>query len=77
MIQFRLRSAGLEQGQTLFSPGAIRTIYQFTQGYPRQISSLCHNALEGLVIHDKRLVDEEMIQELMHDESRWFHEAAA
>ena len=77
MIQFRLRSAGLEGDQTLFVPEAIHSLYRFTQGYPRQIALLCHNALEALVIHDKRVVDEELIQELIHDESRWVHEAAS
>ena len=77
MIHFRLHSAGLSNSQTLFSPEAIQAIYQFTQGYPRKIALLCHNALEALVIHDKRLVDAALIQELIHDESRWVHEAAA
>ena len=77
MIQFRLQSAGLEGGQTLFAPHAIQAIYRFTQGYPRQIALLCHNALEALVIHDKRQVDEAIIQELIHDESRWVYEAVA
>ena len=77
MIRFRLHSAGLAEDLALFSPEAIRAIYQFTQGYPRQISLLCHNALETLVIHDKRVVDDEVIQELVHDESRWLHEAVA
>ena len=77
MIQFRLQSAGLPSDQTLFLPEAIQTLYRFTQGYPRQIALLCHNALEALVIHDQRVVDEALIQELIHDESRWVYETAA
>lgn len=77
MIQFRLRSAGLPEGRTLFSPEAVAAIHRFTQGTPRQISLVCHNALEALVMQDKPLVDAEIIQELIHDESRWVHEAAA
>ena len=77
MIQFRLRSAGLPEGRTLFSPEAVAAIHRFTQGYPRQISLLCHNALETLVMHEQSLVNEGFIQELIHDESRWVHEAAA
>ena len=77
MIQFRLRSAGLPEGHTLFSPEAVAAIHRFTQGYPRQISLLCHNALETLVMHEQSLVNEGFIQELIHDESRWVHEAAA
>ncbi len=75
MIQFRLRSAGLGEGRALFAPEAVRTIHRFTQGYPRKIALLCHNALEALVMHDKRIVDETIVQELIHDESRWLCEA--
>ncbi len=77
MIEFRLRSAGLANGQTLFSKEAMQTVYQATQGYPRQIALLCHNALEALVIQDKHVADEALLQELVSDESRWIHEAAA
>jgi len=74
MIEFRLISAGLPGGQALFLPEAISAIYRFTQGYPRKISLLCHNALESLVMHDKRVVDSQLIQEIIGDESRWVHE---
>ena len=77
MIQFRLESAGFSKGDTLFTPEAIQAIHRFTQGYPRQISLLCHNALEAMVIHEKPLVDEPLIQELVRDESRWLVSEAA
>jgi len=77
MIQFRLRSAGLSEDQTLFTPEATRAIYRFTQGYPRKIALVCHNALEALVMYDKHAVDATLIQELIRDESRWVHEVAA
>jgi len=76
MIEFRLRSAGLAEDQALFTPEAIRAIFRFTQGYPRKIALLCHNALETLVMHDKRMVDAALIQEMIRDESRWVHEVA-
>ena len=75
MIHFRLRSAGLN-GPSLFAPEAIRAVYRFTQGYPRKISLLCHNALEALVIHEKSVVDDGLIQELIDHESRWVRETA-
>ncbi len=77
MIQFRLKSAGLNNGHRVFSPEAVRAIHRFTQGYPRQISLLCHNALEALVIHDKDTVDEPLIEELIRDESRWVDKTAS
>ena len=71
MIQFRLHSAGLSNGQRLFSPEAVQAIHRFTQGYPRQIALLCHNALEALVMHDQHVVDAALIEELIKDEARW------
>lgn len=76
MIQFRLRSAGLSNGTALFTPDAIGAIHHFTQGYPRRIALLCHNALEALVAHEKAVVDDQLVQELIRDESRWVYEPA-
>ena len=76
MIQFRLRSAGLPQGTTLFSPDALHAIHAFTQGYPRQIALVCHNALETLVMYEQPVVDSPLIQELIRHESRWVYEPA-
>ena len=76
LIQFRLESAGLSPGQTLFMPEAMHAIYRSTQGYPRRISTLCHNALEALVMHERSIVDANLIEELVHAESRWVSENA-
>jgi general secretion pathway protein A len=77
LIRFRLRSAGSTADETLFSPEAIRVIHRVTQGYPRQIALLCHNALESLVMHDKHVVDESLVQDLVQHEARWvLHETA-
>ncbi len=77
LIRFRLNQAGLSDGRQVFTPEAIRAIHQFTQGYPRRISMLCHNTLEALVMHEKPQVDEVLIQELIADESRWVQEHPA
>lgn len=71
IIQFRLRSAGLPAGQALFSGDALRAVYRFTQGYPRKISLLCHNALEALVMYEKPVVDEPLVEALVRDEASW------
>ncbi len=63
MIQFRLQQAGY-QGSGLFTDGAIRAVYEHTRGYPRQMSMLCHNLLETLVMQDKRLVDEALVRDV-------------
>ncbi len=77
MIRFRLRSAGLPEPHELFTADAIQAIHRFTQGYPRRIALVCHNALEALIIHDKTTVDHALVEGLVHDESRWVYEPAS
>ncbi|MGD0335816.1 MAG: AAA family ATPase [Candidatus Omnitrophota bacterium] len=67
MIVFRLKQAGYNGAPTLFSDEAIKLIYQQTQGYPRRISMLCHDALETAVIKDAPSVDGEMIRKLISE----------
>lgn len=65
MIDFRLRAAGY-QGRGLFTQDAIHEIYRTTQGYPRRIAMMAHDALECLVMFNRRLVDRQVILEMMH-----------
>ncbi len=64
MIEFRLAQAGLRGPQGLFKPDAIRSIFHYTQGYPRKIALLCHDCLEEMVMHDCTVVDCTMVQKL-------------
>ena len=69
VINFRLHQAGHE-GNGLFTDDAIRLIHEHTRGYPRQMSLLCHNLLEMLVMKDRTLVDEGLVREAMATELR-------
>ncbi|MDD5195108.1 MAG: AAA family ATPase [Candidatus Omnitrophica bacterium] len=64
MIKFRLRQAG-SPDCAIFSDEACNLIYQYTQGYPRKIAMLCHDALETIVMKEKSLVDGQIIYELI------------
>lgn len=68
MIEFRLRAAGYNSSAIFFDEGAIAQIYRYTQGYPRRIAMLCHNALKALVIENKPMVDAGVIQDLIAKE---------
>jgi len=68
MINYRLRQAGYTSHRELFTDSAIRLIYQQTQGYPRKISMLCHNALEAAVMNNSDFVDEKVISDIILDE---------
>jgi general secretion pathway protein A len=70
MINFRLKQAGYDFNEPIFSDQAIRLIYQHTQGYPRRISMLCHDALEMVIMHEKKTVDEGVIEYLIGNEVR-------
>jgi len=68
LIEFRLKQAGYASKYLLFTDGAINAIYNQTQGYPRRIAMLCHDALEYLVMHNKGIVTGEIIQEIIKNE---------
>jgi general secretion pathway protein A len=69
LIRFRLSEAGY-QGVGLFSEGGIGLIHQHTKGYPRQMSMMCHNLLEMLVMKDRAIVDEDLVREAITNELR-------
>ena len=71
MILFRLRQAGYNGGQAIFTDQAIRKIFEFTHGYPRQIALLCHNALEQAVMLERQAVEEDIIDRLLAEEKQW------
>jgi len=65
LIEFRVRQAGGAGGEPLFAEEAIRGIYDATQGYPRRIAMLCHDALERLVMEGKPVVSAALIRSLL------------
>jgi general secretion pathway protein A len=69
MIQFRLAQAGLNSGRVIFDDEAIKLIYSYTQGYPRRIAALCHNALETIVMQQRHFVNKDIIQLLIDEET--------
>ncbi len=75
MIDFRLRQAGFRGKYYLFLEEAIKEIHRATKGYPRKISMLCHKALKSLVMKNRDVVDQEIIEELVGQEIRagWYN----
>ena len=76
MMDFRLKQAGYVSRYPMFSDNAINAIHNHTQGYPRKVTMLCHDALEYLVMHKKELVDKEVIQELIQIEVKPVNQSA-
>lgn len=69
MIDFRIRQAGYRSAMPLFKDEAIVEIYQQTQGYPRRIGMLCHNALKTLVMQNKIVVDRDVVRKVASEET--------
>jgi len=68
MINFRIQKAGYSANMHLFLDGAIKEIYHYTKGYPRQITTFCHRAIKALVLRKKFVVDQQLVGELIQDD---------
>ena len=68
MIEFRLKKAGYSRQEQLFSDEAMNLIYQYSQGYPRRIGILCHDALEAAVMKEAQVVDAAIVRGLLASE---------
>jgi general secretion pathway protein A len=69
MIEFRLQQAGYMNEEPLFSEEAIKIIYQNTQGYPRRIAKICHEALLAAVMKDSIVVDADTVHNIIFQEA--------
>ena len=65
VVDFRLKHAGYGDAAPMFTNDAITAICEETQGYPRQVSRVCHNCLEYLVMHDLKTVDATVVRKVM------------
>lgn len=45
MIRFRLQKAGLEAQERLFDEESLETIYEYSQGIPRDVITICRNSM--------------------------------
>lgn len=68
LIDFRLRQAGYNSTVPFFTDEAASEIYEYTKGYPRRISLICHNALKSLVMENKPVVDLSLVKNLISQE---------
>ena len=70
MIYFRVRQAGYQSRMDLFLEDALKEIYQYTQGYPRQVTMLCHRALKEMLMRNKFVVDRQVVRDLIDEDIR-------
>ena len=68
LIHFRIRQAGYRSKMDLFLEEALRSIYDYTSGYPRQVTMLCHKALKEMLMKKRLVVDRQIIEDLVEGE---------
>lgn len=68
MIEFRIKQAVYKPNMNLFLDEAIKEIYQYSRGYPRQITMLCHRALKSLVLRNRFVADGALVREIIEEE---------
>lgn len=65
-IEHRLKIAGY-QGDPIFTQEAYDEIAEFTEGIPRNVNNFCFNALSLAYALQKRIVDTEVVKEVVSD----------
>jgi general secretion pathway protein A len=68
MVYFRIAQAGYRSRMDLFLEESLKEIYQYTRGYPRQVTMLCHRALKDMLMLNKMVVDREIVQGIIETE---------
>lgn len=70
-IEFRLKQAGYRGERNLMTAEAIKKVHEYTQGYPRQIARICHNAMQHLIMGEHEVVTAELIEKITAQEKIW------
>lgn len=65
-VAHRLAVAGYH-GDPLFTPHALSEICEFTEGIPRNVNNFCFNALSLACALGQKMVDSDMVREVISD----------
>lgn len=65
-ILYRLKIAG-GSDKRYFTDPALNMIYRFSKGVPRLINQVCDSALLNGFIYEKDIIDEKLMQEVIHE----------
>ena len=66
-IQERLRIAGADSQQEIFSSKAIDSIHYFSMGIPRVINLLCEHALINSFVEQQKIVEAKVIEDVARE----------
>ncbi len=70
MIYFRITQGGYRAKMDLFLEPALKEVYSYTEGYPRQVTMLCHRALKAMLVKNRTVVDKALIEEAIEEDVR-------
>jgi general secretion pathway protein A len=70
MVHFRIKQAGYRARMDLFLEDALKEIHQYTRGYPRQVTMLCHRSLKEMLMKNKSVVDRELVNGIIEEEAQ-------
>jgi general secretion pathway protein A len=71
LIEYRILKAGYSSSMSLFLDEAISEIYNYTRGYPRKITMLCHRLLKELIMQNKDAVDRMLVRDVIMKEQQF------
>lgn len=71
LISFRIKAAGYNSRMDLFLDEAVSEIYNYTRGYPRKITKLCHQVLKELILQNKHAVDRMLVRDVIAKEEQY------
>lgn len=65
-VQQRLRIAG-SNGETIFDPDSLVTLFRYSTGIPRVINLLCEHCLVSAFVDQKKLITNEIVESVARD----------
>jgi len=71
LIQYRIKTAGYNSKMDLFLDEAIGEIYNYTRGYPRKITMMCHQVLKELILQNKKCIDRMLVRDVIAKEEQY------
>lgn len=71
LINFRVKAAGYNSRMDLFLDEAVSEIYNYTRGYPRKITKLCHQVLKEVILQNKHAVDRLLVRDVIAKEEQY------
>ena len=55
----------------MYNINMISEIYNYTRGYPRKITKLCHQILKELILQNKQAVDRVLVRDVIEKDQQF------